>query len=65
TILKPGAAFVAKVLQGGAEGELLAVLKREFAEVRHAKPPASRSESAEVYVVAQGFRGRNESGEGP
>jgi len=55
-ILKPGGAFVAKVFQGGAEGELLAQLKEGFAEVRHAKPPASRAESAETYVVARGFR---------
>lgn len=55
-VLKPGGALVAKVFQGGAEGELLAELKRAFATVRHAKPPASRSESAETYVVAQGFR---------
>jgi 23S rRNA (uridine2552-2'-O)-methyltransferase len=58
TILRPGGAFVAKVLQGGAEGELLTALKRDFAQVRHAKPPASRAESAETYVVAQGFRTR-------
>lgn len=57
TVLKPGGAFVAKVLQGGAAGDLLAVLKRAFAEVRHAKPAASRAESAETYVVAKGFRG--------
>ncbi len=56
-ILKPGGSFVAKVFQGGAEGELLAALKRAFAELRHAKPPASRAESAESYVVAKGFRG--------
>jgi 23S rRNA (uridine2552-2'-O)-methyltransferase len=56
-ILKPGGAFVAKVFQGGAEGQLLAALKRDFAELRHAKPPASRAESAETYVVATGFRG--------
>jgi 23S rRNA (uridine2552-2'-O)-methyltransferase len=55
-VLKPGGAFVAKVFQGGAEGELRAELKRAFTTVRHAKPPASRSESAETYVVAQGFR---------
>jgi 23S rRNA (uridine2552-2'-O)-methyltransferase len=55
-ILKPGGAFVAKVFQGGAEGVLLAALKRDFAELRHAKPPASRAESAETYVVAIGFR---------
>ena len=56
-MLKPGGAFVAKVFQGGAEGELLASLKRGFAQLRHAKPPASRAESAETYVVATGFRG--------
>ncbi len=57
TLLKPGGAFVAKVFQGGATGELLAALKKAFAEVRHAKPAASRAESAETYVVAKGFRG--------
>lgn len=57
TILRPGGAFVAKVFQGGAEGALLAALKTAFAEVRHAKPAASRAESAEAYVVARGFRG--------
>jgi 23S rRNA (uridine2552-2'-O)-methyltransferase len=57
SVLKPGGAFVAKVFQGGAEGELLAALKRAFAEVRHAKPAASRAESAETYVVAKGLRG--------
>jgi 23S rRNA (uridine2552-2'-O)-methyltransferase len=56
-ILRPGGAFVAKVFQGGADGELLAVLKRDFVALRHAKPPASRTESAETYVVATGFRG--------
>ncbi len=56
-ILKPGGAFVAKVFQGGSEGDLLAALKRAFSEVRHAKPVASRAESAETYVVAKGFRG--------
>ena len=56
-VLAPGGTFVAKVFQGGAEGDLLKQLKRDFAAVRHAKPPASRAESAEVYVVAQGFRG--------
>ncbi len=58
-LLAPGGAFIAKVFQGGAEGELLARLKRAFAGVRHAKPPASRAESAETYVVATGFRGRD------
>ena len=57
TLLKPGGAFVAKVFQGGAEGDLLAALKQSFAELRHAKPAASRAESAETYVVAKGFRG--------
>jgi 23S rRNA (uridine2552-2'-O)-methyltransferase len=57
TLLRPGGAFVAKVFQGGAEGGLLAALKKSFAEVRHAKPAASRAESAETYVVAKGFRG--------
>ena len=57
TVLRPGGAFVAKVFQGGAEGVLLAALKRDFAVVRHAKPAASRAESAETYVVASGFRG--------
>jgi 23S rRNA (uridine2552-2'-O)-methyltransferase len=57
TVLRPGGAFVAKVFQGGAEGDLLAALKRSFVTVRHAKPAASRAESAETYVVATGFRG--------
>jgi 23S rRNA (uridine2552-2'-O)-methyltransferase len=56
--LKPGGALVAKVLRGGAERELLAQLRRDFTEVRHVKPPASRADSAEIYVVATGFRGR-------
>lgn len=56
-ILRPGGAFVAKVLAGGADHELVAVLKRNFATVKHAKPPASRSGSSEWYVVAQGFKG--------
>jgi 23S rRNA (uridine2552-2'-O)-methyltransferase len=56
-VLAPGGTFLCKVFQGGAEGELLAALKRDFKTVRHAKPPASRAESAEVYVVAMGFRG--------
>jgi len=56
-VLAEGGAFVAKVFQGGAEGELLADLKRRFTSVRHIKPPASRDESPETYVVATGFRG--------
>ncbi|MDE2335525.1 MAG: RlmE family RNA methyltransferase [Rhodospirillales bacterium] len=55
-VLAPGGAFVCKVFQGGAEATLLALLKRRFASVRHAKPPASRKESAELYVVALGCR---------
>jgi 23S rRNA (uridine2552-2'-O)-methyltransferase len=56
SVLAPGGTFVAKVLQGGTEAALLQHLKRAFATVRHAKPPASRAESAETYVVATGFR---------
>jgi 23S rRNA (uridine2552-2'-O)-methyltransferase len=56
-ILSPGGAFVAKVFQGGSEKQILDVLKQNFANVRHAKPPASRKESSELYVVAQGFKG--------
>ena len=58
-ILSPGGAFVAKVFQGGSEKQLLDVLKTNFSSVRHAKPPASRKESSELYVVATGFRGRS------
>jgi 23S rRNA (uridine2552-2'-O)-methyltransferase len=57
TALAPGGAFVAKVFQGGAAAPLLERLKRHFAAVRHVKPPASRKESSELYVVATGFRG--------
>ena len=57
-LLAPGGSFVCKVLQGGAQGDLLAALKRDFADVRHVKPPASRADSSEVYLVAQGFRAR-------
>lgn len=55
--LAPGGGFVVKLFQGGAVGELLAELKRDFARVRHAKPPASRKDSSELYLIAQGFRG--------
>lgn len=55
-ILAPGGAFVCKLFQGGAEKELLDRLKQHFAKVRHAKPPSSRSDSSESYIVAQGFR---------
>lgn len=57
-VLKPGGSFLAKVIQGGTEGALLAQLKRDFATVKHVKPAASRSDSAELYVLATGFRGR-------
>lgn len=56
-VLNPGGAFVAKVLQGGTQNELLAMMKKDFQTIRHIKPPASRKESAEQYVVATGFRG--------
>jgi 23S rRNA (uridine2552-2'-O)-methyltransferase len=56
-VLRPGGAFLCKVLQGGTEAELLTSLKRDFATVKHVKPAASRSDSAELYVLAQGFRG--------
>ena len=55
-VLKPGGAFVAKVLAGGADNTLVSELKRHFATVKHAKPPASRKDSSEWYVVAQGFK---------
>ena len=58
--LRPGGAFVAKVLAGGADSSLVAELKRHFTAVKHAKPPASRKESSEWYVVAQGFKGRSD-----
>jgi 23S rRNA (uridine2552-2'-O)-methyltransferase len=56
-VLKPGGVYLAKVLQGGASGELLARLKQDFAKVQHVKPKSSRADSAEVYVLATGFRG--------
>jgi 23S rRNA (uridine2552-2'-O)-methyltransferase len=55
-VLAPGGTFIAKVFQGGTEHELLALLKRHFATTLHAKPKASRSDSAETYLVARGFR---------
>jgi 23S rRNA (uridine2552-2'-O)-methyltransferase len=55
-VLAEGGGFVAKVFQGGSEQEMLRSMKRSFASVRHAKPPASRKESSELYVVATGFR---------
>ena len=56
--LTPGGAFVAKVLAGGTDAALLALLKRHFSAVKHAKPPSSRKDSSEWYVIAQGFKGR-------
>jgi 23S rRNA (uridine2552-2'-O)-methyltransferase len=56
-VLRPGGTFLCKVFQGGSERDLLDALKQRFATVRHVKPPASRSDSAELYVLATGFRG--------
>jgi 23S rRNA (uridine2552-2'-O)-methyltransferase len=58
-ILRPGGAYVAKVLAGGADNNLVAALKRHFTTVKHAKPPASRKDSSEWYVIAQGFKGQS------
>ena len=59
-VLAPGGVFIAKVLKGGTENDLLELMKRDFENVRHAKPEASRADSREAYVIATGFRGRNE-----
>ncbi|QDP19009.1 RlmE family RNA methyltransferase [Sphingomonas xanthus] len=59
-VLRPGGAYLAKVLAGGADNSLVAELKRHFTSVKHAKPPASRKDSSEWYVIAQGFKGRDE-----
>ena len=56
-VLKPGGTFLAKVLRGGTERQLLGRMKQDFANVRHVKPKASREDSAELFVLAQGFRG--------
>jgi 23S rRNA (uridine2552-2'-O)-methyltransferase len=58
-VLKPGGAILAKVLQGGTEATLLTDLKRDFSAVKHVKPAASRTDSAELYVLATGFRGKH------
>lgn len=58
--LSEGGAFIAKVLAGGTDRDLLALLKKHFTSVKHAKPPASRKGSSEWYVIAQGFKGRGE-----
>ena len=57
-VLADGGAFLCKVLQGGTEAMLLAALKRDFASVKHVKPAASRTDSAELYLLATGFRGQ-------
>jgi 23S rRNA (uridine2552-2'-O)-methyltransferase len=57
-VLAPGGTFLAKVLQGGTEATLLTALKRDFKQVKHVKPPASRADSAELYLLATGFRGQ-------
>jgi 23S rRNA (uridine2552-2'-O)-methyltransferase len=61
-VLAPGGTFLAKVLQGGTEAELLASLKRDYKIVKHVKPAASRADSAELYLLAIGFRGQNVQG---
>ena len=60
-VLAPGGTFVAKVFQGGTEHELLHMLKRHFKSTFHAKPPSSRSDSAEAYLIAKGFKGKQEA----
>lgn len=60
TTLAPGGAFVAKVFAGGTDADLLNILKKNFTSVKHAKPPSSRKDSSEWYVIAQGFKGRAE-----
>ena len=59
-VLAPGGSFLCKVLQGGTEAGLLAELKRDFATVKHVKPPASRADSAELYLLAKGFRAKSD-----
>jgi len=63
-VLRPGGAYVAKVLAGGADSNLVAELKRHFTTVKHAKPPASRKDSSEWYVIAQGFKALSQA-DGP
>jgi 23S rRNA (uridine2552-2'-O)-methyltransferase len=57
-VLKPGGHFLAKTFQGGTEKDLLILLKRNFKSVIHVKPPSSRAESVEIFVLAKGFKGR-------
>jgi 23S rRNA (uridine2552-2'-O)-methyltransferase len=61
-VLAPGGHFLAKTFQGGTEADLLAMLKRNFRQVIHIKPPSSRAESVEMYLLAMGFRGEREKG---
>lgn len=62
SILRPGGHFVTKVFQGGAEQDLLTMLKRSFTSVHHVKPPSSRQNSVELYLVARGFKGEDKGG---
>jgi len=62
-VLAPGGTFVAKVFAGGTDRDLLTLLKRNFASVKHAKPPASRKDSSEWYVIARGLKPRERSGD--
>jgi len=64
-VLAPGGTFLAKVLQGGTEAALLASLKRDYRTVKHVKPPASRTDSAELYLLATGFRGASAAASQP
>jgi 23S rRNA (uridine2552-2'-O)-methyltransferase len=61
SVLKPGGHFLAKAFQGGTEKDLLDLLKRNFKSVHHVKPPASRQESVESFILAKGFKGRDEA----
>ena len=63
SVLKPGGHFLAKTFQGGAEGPLLTMLKQNFTSVHHVKPPSSRGESVELFMLAKGFKGRKGDGE--
>ena len=62
-MLKPGGHFLTKTFQGGTEGDLLDMLKRSFRSVHHVKPPASRDESVELYLLAKDFKGRAPAGD--
>lgn len=61
-VLAPGGTFLAKILQGGTEGEMLQAMKQRFSTVKHVKPPASRKDSSEFYVLAKGFKGKKDAG---